>query len=241
MGVLAGKLPNIPLPEIKSDLSHRKHVHQFLSELPAAEIRSRLYNYTSFLFVRHPLERLVSGYQNKFGTAALDAYFPDHYSAKIKARYGGRKATGDSASPEKQTEERVTFEEFARWVSDPRPSPGARNEHWTPMVDQCHPCSIPYKVIGKMETLGEDAHHVLRTANISSIVFPEEFHSKTRAIAGEMLASLPNAVLKRVLKLYLEDFLLFGYNPSDVFVNNRTDEISTRIFTNITTEVFNKV
>ena len=223
MGVLAGELPSIPLAEIKSDLPHSRNVHRFLSEFPPVEIRRRLATYTSFMFVRHPLERFVSGYQNKFGTAALDGYFPRRYADKIKARYGIRNATGGSAAPDKHADERVTFEEFARWVSDPHPMAGARNEHWAPMVGQCHPCSIPYTVVGKMETLFEDAHHVLRTANVNSIVFPEGFHSKTRSIAGELLGSLPKNVLRRVLELYVEDFLLFDYSPSEVFVNNRTD------------------
>ena len=229
MGVLAGRLPNVSLAEVPSDLAHRRVVHQFLSQLPDVEIRSRLGNYTSFLFVRHPLDRLVSGYLNKFGTAALDAYFPKLYAAKIKKRYGGRHTTHGGAASEQRSEGRITFEEFARWVSDPHPASGARNEHWAPMVDLCHPCSIPYTVIGKMETLFEDAQHLMRTASVDTIVFPEEFVSKSRNAAEELLTSLPDDVLRRVLKLYFNDFVIFGYHPSEVFVKNVTAEISARL------------
>ncbi|XP_043189207.1 carbohydrate sulfotransferase 14-like isoform X1 [Amphibalanus amphitrite] len=227
MGVLSGRLPDIALSKIRGDLPHRRNVHRFLSEYSAEEIRTRLNSYTSFMFVRHPLERLVSGYRNKFGNAPLDGYFPSHFAADIKSRYGSGNLT--SVGNDIRGDRRVTFEEFARWVSDPNPAAGARNEHWAPMAGLCRPCDIAYTVVGKMETLLEDARLVLRTANITSITFPVGFHSKTRSVAGDMLASLPKDVLRRVLSLYLEDFLVFGYHPSEVFVDNRTAELTAKL------------
>ena len=129
MGVLGGGLPdNLPLARITGGLAHRRSAHHFLSDLPPDQIRARLDGYTSFLFVRHPLERLVSAYQNKFANAAEDGYFPKLFAAKIKARYGSGNGTGTGGAS-RGGGARVTFEEFARWVSDPRPTEGARNEH----------------------------------------------------------------------------------------------------------------
>ncbi|KAF0309411.1 hypothetical protein FJT64_019480 [Amphibalanus amphitrite] len=60
-GILTGTLPNTSLEAIDHEKAHMYYVHRTLSQLSEPEIRRRLETYTSFMFVRHPLERMVSG------------------------------------------------------------------------------------------------------------------------------------------------------------------------------------
>ncbi|XP_037086936.1 carbohydrate sulfotransferase 13-like isoform X3 [Pollicipes pollicipes] len=223
MGVLSGTLPDRPLNEILGRAPHERGVHRFLSDFPLAEVRNRLATYTSFLFVRHPLERLVSGYVNKFAKAGPDGYFNRLFSAEIKRQFGDGQPASNTST--------VTFDSFARWVSNPHPKNvlGARNEHWKPMVDLCHPCAVNYTIIGKMETLAEDARLVLRSARVTSVAFPAGFRSRTHDTAADLFSSLEPDVQRHVLRLYFEDLLVFGYRPSDLYVANTTAHMNSRI------------
>ena len=200
---------------------------RFLSELPAAEIRHRLETYTSFMFVRHPLERLVSGFRDQFRASFSNRPFAIKSAVEIKAHYQGREpwevAREGHPGP-------VTFEQFARWVADAPPAdpdvmypPGPSDIHWRPMSDLCHPCAIPYTFLGKFETMEEDAKLLLNLANVSFSRLPKLYsHSSTKDVTGSMVSSLVPETLRRVLQHYLQDFALFGYRPGTVLSDSRT-------------------
>ncbi len=60
----------------------------FLDSFSEEEIRYRIRNYYKFMFVRNPMERLLSAYRNKFGEVALSQY-KDRYASRIIKRYRG--------------------------------------------------------------------------------------------------------------------------------------------------------
>uniref|UniRef100_A0A8C3NMJ9 Carbohydrate sulfotransferase n=1 Tax=Geospiza parvula TaxID=87175 RepID=A0A8C3NMJ9_GEOPR len=69
--------------------AHEAHVPsnlRTLSEYSVAEINARLRTYLKFVFVREPLERLVSAYRNKF-TLSYNTAFHKRYGTKIVRRH----------------------------------------------------------------------------------------------------------------------------------------------------------
>ena len=82
----------------------------FLNDFSRPEIQYRLRNYYKFMFVRNPMERLLSAYRNKFGENVGE--FRKKYGPVIAKRFrNGRKdPTGNYDD--------ISFEEFIRllWI-----------------------------------------------------------------------------------------------------------------------------
>ncbi|KAJ8397535.1 hypothetical protein AAFF_G00438110 [Aldrovandia affinis] len=177
--VLSGALENI---HVKGKMDHKSDL-LFLSDLKPEEIRYRLKHYFKFLFVRDPMERLLSAYRNKFGE--IEAY-QRKYGAEIVRRYRKNpgKATGDD----------VTFAEFVRYLLDEDAE--RMNEHWMPVYNLCQPCAVPYDFIGSYERLQDDARYVLqRVAAPPHVQFPERqtwYKPVTPQTLQYYLCSLPH-------------------------------------------------
>lgn len=113
--VLSGTLENV---DVSIKMDHKSDL-LFLSSLKPEEIRYRLKHNFKFMFVREPMERLLSTYRNKFGE--IKAY-QEKYGAEIIRRYrkGHSKDTAVAGDD-------VTFSEFVRYLLD---EDGERmNEH----------------------------------------------------------------------------------------------------------------
>lgn len=214
LAILNGSLPKVSLDLIPIELAHADAMHPYLFELSDDEIRYRLRHYTAFLFVRHPLERFVSAYRDKFLNMETGKVINEAYAAEIMAQQRPA-ASGSKTASVPPSQANITFEEFARWSSNPRSSFLVRNqEHWRPMVDMCYPCLIHYDIIGRLETLQRDAALVLRTANITDLTFPHVKPSSTWKHVGPMMSALDPALAKVLLEKYRDDFGVFGYEES---------------------------
>ncbi|XP_061095476.1 carbohydrate sulfotransferase 14 [Conger conger] len=196
--VLSGALQSVSEPlkmDHKSDLL-------FLSDLQPEQIRYRLQHYFKFLFVRHPMERLLSAYRNKFGEIAA---YQRKYGAEIVRRY--RKNPGQAAGDD------VTFTEFVRYLLDEDVE--RMNEHWMPVYNLCQPCAINYDFIGSYERLQEDAGYVLqRVGAPPAVQFPQRqawYNPVTPQTLQYYLCSLPPRLLADLLPKYILDFSLFSY------------------------------
>ncbi|KAK2098222.1 Carbohydrate sulfotransferase 14 [Saguinus oedipus] len=127
--VLAGVLDSV---DVRLKMDHHSDL-VFLADLRPEEIRYRLQHYFKFLFVRDPLERLLSAYRNKFGEIQE---YQQRYGAEIVRRY--RAGAGPSPSGDD-----VTFPEFLRYLH------------------LCQPCAVHYDFVGSYERLEADANQVL--------------------------------------------------------------------------------
>ncbi|XP_061593991.1 carbohydrate sulfotransferase 14 [Cololabis saira] len=199
--VLNGALENVKV-NIKMD--HRSDL-LFLSSLKPEEIRYRLTHYFKFMFVREPMERLLSAYRNKFGE--IESY-QKKYGVEIIKRY--RKGRAKDAAV---TGDDVTFAEFVRYLLDE--DADRMNEHWMPMYNLCQPCAIPYDFIGSYEHLENDADYVLQRIGAPPFVhFPERqtwYKPVTVETLHYYLCSLPQKLLRELLPKYILDFSLFAY------------------------------
>ena len=114
---------------------------RYLNEYTPEEIVHRLNTYYKFLFVRHPYERLVSAYRNKF----IDSY----NLTLFKKMYGRRIIKHFRRNPDAKslrTGEGVSFAEFINYVlsSDAE----FMDRHWKQYDLLCHPCLIYYDYLG---------------------------------------------------------------------------------------------
>ncbi|XP_038627413.1 carbohydrate sulfotransferase 11-like [Tachyglossus aculeatus] len=191
--------------------AHEAHVPanlRTLAEYSPAEINRRLRSYLKFLFVREPFERLVSAYRNKF-TRSYNTAFHKRYGTKIIRRHRRQ------PSPEALARGHdVRFEEFLYYLLDPRTQQEEPfNEHWERAHSLCHPCIVHYDVVGKYETLAEDAAYILRLAG-ADVRFPASSKNAktTDNMAAHFFEGISPFYQRRLFNLYKMDFLLFNYS-----------------------------
>ncbi|XDA78270.1 hypothetical protein R6Z07M_008309 [Ovis aries] len=197
--VLAGVLDNV---DVRLKMDHRSDL-VFLADLRPDEIRYRLQHYFKFLFVRDPLERLLSAYRNKFGEIRE---YQQRYGVEIVKRY--RAGAGPSPAGDD-----VTFPEFLRYLADEDPE--RMNEHWMPVYHLCQPCAVRYDFVGSYERLEADANQVLEWVRAPPHVrFPARqawYRPASPESLHYHLCSAPRALLQDVLPKYILDFSLFAY------------------------------
>ncbi|KAK2725068.1 carbohydrate sulfotransferase 11-like isoform X1 [Artemia franciscana] len=196
-----------PLSIVANEV-HPRHVWQTLADFNTSESQTRLNNYYKFMFVRHPFERLVSAYVNKFHKSYTD-YFQIKYGREIVKNY--------RTNPEKEALARghdVTFSEFVQYLIDPKSRERRPfDEHWRPMHELCEPCRIKYDIIGKYETLNEDSWLVLEDPRIDQKVkFPPGLKKSTASVVKSYLSQIPESHLIKLYYLYELDFKLFRYD-----------------------------
>ncbi|KAL6107547.1 chst14 [Pungitius sinensis] len=200
--VLSGALESV---DVSVKMDHRSDL-LFLHSLKPEEIRYRLEHYFKFMFVREPMERLLSAYRNKFGE--IESY-QRKYGVEIARRYRKPPAK-DAAAPRGDD---VTFSEFVRYLLDEDAE--RMNEHWMPMYNLCQPCAVRYDFIGSYERLEADAELVLRRVGAPPAVrFPERqtwYKPVTAETLHYFLCGLPRRLLRELLPKYILDFSLFAY------------------------------
>lgn len=210
MMVLSGEGKYTDPMQIPPSEAHVPANLRALSQYSIGEINRRLKSYLKFLFVREPFERLVSAYRNKF-TLRYNTSFHRRYGTKIVRRYR-QNATEEAL----RSGADVTFREFAEYLTDPATQrEGPLNEHWQTVHSLCHPCLIHYDLVGKYETLEEDADYVLKLAGAEAEVrFPAS--GKSTRTTGELAASyfkdISPVYQRKLYNLYRMDFLLFNYS-----------------------------
>ena len=105
----------------------------------------------SFSVVRHPFERLVSAYQNKFVDHPKSSY-----GRYLNSHYGG-----------------ISFSNFVQMILDQSEKKCQQlnncslNNHWKPFISRCHYCDVRYSIIARAETIREDQKYIGHMANVT--------------------------------------------------------------------------
>ena len=136
--------------ENRKDLKHR-HINEALNKHNVDTLKSdqdlkNFLNYTKIMFVREPVERLISAFHDKFNPNQHS----DHYFKKV-----GREISvnyyGNGTDRSGVNHRNVTFEQFVKYIVDlhKRNETYKYDEHWASYNDLCLPCTIDYDIIGE--------------------------------------------------------------------------------------------
>lgn len=150
--VLAGQASNAQT--INHDTVHYANHLKRLDSFDRQGIMHRLDTYTKVIFVREPLERLVSAYRDKFESP--NSYYHSLFGKPIISKYrvNASKAALNTGSG-------VTFQEFTQYLLDIH-RPVGIDIHWEPANQLCNPCLLNYNFIGKFENMEEESTFLLR-------------------------------------------------------------------------------
>jgi len=162
--------------------------------------------------VRHPLERLTSAYRQKFG-GGHNIICQNTFCQTGLLVDGKLVKKGDNIS--------VSFTEFLEHILT------RENNHWNTYNHLCSPCHFKYDYIMHSETMDEDFLYILQKAGLS--IPPKMIHrnpsidrsiqgSSTNTIIQHYFSTVPKSLIDRILKVYTNDMLLFGYSVPD-FLN----------------------
>ncbi|XP_063056104.1 carbohydrate sulfotransferase 12-like [Engraulis encrasicolus] len=176
-------------------------------------IKTKLQKYTKFLFVRDPFVRLISAFRNKF--VENNDVFYKQYARGMLQKYGKCPKPPASFRQALAAGIRLKFSHFIQYLLDPETEKrGPYDPHWRQVHRMCHPCQINYDFVGKLETLDEDAEHLLRILRVDNVVrFPVSGRNQTnRNWEQEYFAGVPYKWRRQLYKLYEADFRLFGYD-----------------------------
>ena len=184
------------------------------------EVRlQRMKMYLKFVFVREPLQRLVSAYRDRL---------IKHRSTTKDVRQEIVQAfRPQDFEPEGKNE--VSFREFIQYFSNNR----ARNKHWRQYEKLCHPCVINYDFIGHLETLEEDAALLLKMAEIDDRVsFPPIHNTTGSSEVPQYYSQVPPEYITRIGEQYRGDFEMFGYEflgPVKSLIGQPKEAINLRL------------
>ena len=206
------------IKDIDSREAHARNNLKVLRLYTGKQREWRLKKYRKFMFVRHPLSRIVSAYKNKYQDLSVFRVAPPilkRYATRIMKKY--RK---NPTPQELQTGENITWSEWLQYIADPTEQ-NKFDRHWKEMYKLCSPCAIDYDYIGKLENMKEEADFIMDKLGISRIVrYPgkENSHPTNTTKGGneQMFQNATPYQLKRISEIYSPDFELFGYPKPDM-------------------------
>ncbi len=110
--------------------------------------------YKKFVFVRDPMERLASAYNDKM----IVNDHPWFVKVRKNVKEMAVKIKGARNSPGNQ----VSFDDFLNAVVIPgKDSPSEWGRHWAPYYKICAPCTMQFDYIGRLDLTGEESQVVL--------------------------------------------------------------------------------
>ncbi|XP_016315828.1 carbohydrate sulfotransferase 8-like [Sinocyclocheilus anshuiensis] len=174
-------------------------------------ISKRLETYTKVLFIREPMERLVSAFRDKFESP--NSYYHPVFGKPIISKY-----RVNASQTALKTGSGVTFREFIHYLLDVH-RPVGMDIHWEAANQLCSPCHLHYDFIGKVETLEEDANFLLRKIGApENLTYPSFKDGNPKAartstqITQHYFSLLNASERQRAFDFYYMDYLMFNYS-----------------------------
>uniref|UniRef100_A0A3Q2P8W5 Carbohydrate sulfotransferase n=1 Tax=Fundulus heteroclitus TaxID=8078 RepID=A0A3Q2P8W5_FUNHE len=216
--VLSGKASNPD--KLKHEQVHYGGYLKTLNRYNQKEIMHRLQTYKKFMFVREPLDRVVSAYRDKFENP--NDYYHNLFGKPIIKKY----RVTPSAEALK-TGNGVTFKEFVQYLLDGH-RPVGMDIHWEQMNKLCHPCLIDYDLIGKFENMEEESNFLLRMIGAPDSLKLPSFKDRnpkdvrtSKEITERYFSQVSFMERQRVYDFYYMDYLMFNYSNFHFYILHR--------------------
>lgn len=180
------------------------------------EIRHRLRTYFKFMFSRHPFERLVSAYIDKFTKY-------NRYTLTFRKRYG-RRIQKMYRKKKRPTGNGVTFSEFVRFLTDTDAKVFSYNPHWASQVRLCQPCLVSYDFIGEWKNFVQDSQYIMKVLEklVGRDVSLIARHVSERRLspkgARDYYKTIKKKILSNLQKIYKNDLDTFNYTSDEYFL-----------------------
>jgi len=118
----------------------------------------------------------------------------------------------------------VSFVEFVRFLTDRRLDDDRRfNAHWAPVRDLCRPCCVQYDYVIRLERFDTEVFQLWKVLyGDEAPVLPVAIHRNALAVStshdvtAAYLRQLSRRQVRRLVRLYADDFRLFGYD-TDIY------------------------
>ena len=96
------------------------------------------------------------------------------------------------------------------------------NHHWKPFITHCKYCSVPFTVIGKLETMKQDLHYISQMAGVEfkqGVYKHKSSGGSTADLTRRYFRELDRDVVRQLYQLYQVDFEMFGYSAESFIVD----------------------
>ncbi|XP_077978256.1 carbohydrate sulfotransferase 11-like [Glandiceps talaboti] len=198
---------NLSGRSLKPNRSIHHHRVPSLRDMSQADQEYALREYAKVIFVRHPFERLLSVFLDKF-IQKPEFSFQKRYGEQIRNSPSNTKSNGSR---------KITFDKFVNFLLHYR----VDNIHWLPYTELCLPCQIKYDYIGTFDTLQSDVEYIFGKLNIS-LNYPSSAGHATNSSKRtfEFYRQLTPGQILKLYDMYSDDFKIFQYNfPYDYLSN----------------------
>lgn len=178
----------------------------------------RIRSYYKMMIVRHPLDRIVSGYLSKILPKVVpqNSEFPFPMDVKREIILRHHQQQYNEWIKSQYAKPVITFPEFIQYILDTEPT--QLNSHFRPMTQVCHPCRIRYDFYGNFRTLHKDGFVVVERLGGKRAYFRNkpEHNRKTSTKLKYYYSRLHHDTKKRLLKKWQSDLdFYYHLHPED--------------------------
>ena len=210
----------VSLHHDEMEINVRKRIHvnvakvglNFLGRKSHADQKVILDTYKKFLFVRDPMERVVSAFRDKVQRKKASTIVLDKFVTSRILKFCRRKTT----NRENYTLP-ISFSTFVDYIL----TYPYGNAHWSKFDHLCRPCNVHYDYVGKFETFTEDSLKILSAlyniskASAQRFILPLNSNPKGKTNSSKTdnyLNQLSPVQLEKLKRHYKVDYELFHYN-----------------------------
>ena len=190
---------------------------------------SRLYK---FVFLRHPFERLISAYHDKFVyTKQAEMMVPFVRHQIVKYIFKNLKKQENLKKLNLPFDIDMSFENFIDFVLQEASYAiiSEQSKHWWPFSDSCKLCKIQYNFVGHLESLEEDVTCMLSRFVDYKLLHKMKDRTKTKVndaggrhtkeMSMQYFSKLSKDTILKLYELYKLDFMLGGYEFPQAYID----------------------